>query len=71
MGLSLLLTIRKELPAKFCLDISERDSPHGSKAGDDEVHRSKSSDSIVGCPFSIPSIYIGREDGFHSRSIPL
>ena len=33
MGLSLLLTIRKELPAKFCLDISERDSPHG----DDEV----------------------------------
>ena len=37
MGLSLLLTIRKELPAKFCLDISERDSPHGSKAGDDEV----------------------------------
>ena len=36
-GLSLLLTIRKELPAKFCLDISERDSPHGSKAGDDEV----------------------------------
>ena len=31
------LTIIKELPAKFCLDISERDSPHGSKAGDDEV----------------------------------
>ena len=57
MGLSLLLTIRKELPAKFCLDISERDSPHGSKAGDDEV--------------VVPGAYIGREDGFHSRSIPL